>query len=366
MAVERRPMKKAVILLALLTTCWPAQDSKPAKKPEAAPAQKPVEMTVAGRKTSLAVPSDWTETKTPSSWPRDDWKLVRGWEHPRIKGVSLRVYGVEVKDVAPAPMAQKWLGAAAKAKPALIVTVAGKNKTLKGLDTEVEMDENGSYSFYWMRAIAVPPKDKMILILAEAAPLDREKLETIVLDLRPILDSVLDPTGKDPWRRDPAVTVTCGELVTHLTVPATWEYTRLAPEGSLIWMGPESRQEIVLAFPLRNLRLKAEEALMSQAAPMVYKTMLDAETMIAEKLGKVVSKTPVIGHDQATDIVTVTDIPEVGPLWNRRRVFLDGSNLASVLGKHPLPNLDALPPEAAQKQVQAVFDSIKVEIVRGK
>lgn len=361
-------MRTIPILLVLVAAIAAAQDSKPSKnqKTEPAPAGKPVEMTLLGRKATLAIPAEWTEAKTPSTFASGDWKPAKGWENTKTEGLSLRVYGVEGKDATPASTAQKWLDASGKAKPDLIVSVTGKNKTLKGLDTEIEIDEKGGHSFCWMRAIALPPKDKVLIVMAEAAPLDRGKLERVLLEVQPILDSILDATGKDPWKRDPNTTVTCGELVVRLTAPAGWSYTRLAPEGSLIWMGTESRQEFILAFPLRSLRLKAGEAFMSQAAPMVYKSLLEIEDMIVEKSGKTLSKTTVPGHDQATDMVTVTQLSESdGPLWERRRLLLDGSNLTSILAKHPVASLDALPPAAALKQIDAVMSSVKVEIVRG-
>ena len=81
----------------------------------------------------------------------------------------------------------------------------------------------------------------MIAVLAEANPLDYEKIGDVVAVVRPILDSVLDPTGKDRWRRDAEVTVTIDELVARLTAPAGWEYSRLARRP---WsgVGPTSRK----------------------------------------------------------------------------------------------------------------------------
>jgi hypothetical protein len=356
-------MRIPILLAALLAGSLHSQDSKPART-ESAPAAKPTEITALGKKVAITIPAGWSEAKAPSTFAREEWKAIKAWAHPTVKGFAIRAYAAEGKDASPAAVTQKCLDAVGSTKAEVVVSVTGKNKTLKGLDTEVETFEKQSHSFYWMRAIAIPPKDKVLVILAEASPLDREQLEDVVLAARPILDSVFDASGKDPWRRDPNVTVTCGELVTRLTVPAGWSYTRLAPEGSLIWMGQENRQEIVLAFPLRSLRIMSEEAALSQVAPMLYKTLGDADDMIADKLGKILSKTAVTGHDQARESVTVIELPEVGVLWQRRRLFLDGPHVISLLAKHPLPDASALPPEAAQKQVGSVMDSLKVEIVR--
>jgi hypothetical protein len=362
-------MRTIPTLVMILAALAAAQDSKPAKgtKTEPAPAGKPVEMTLLGRKVTLAIPAEWAEAKKASTFASGDWKLAKGWENTKTEGLSLRVFGVEGKDLTPASVAQRWLDSSGKAKPDLIVSVSGKNKTLKGLDTEVEVDEKDAHSFCWMRAIALPPKDKVLIVLAEASPLDRMKLEGVVLEVQPILDSVCDATGKDPWKRDPNVTVTSGELVTRLVVPATWSYTRLAPEGSLIWMGPEARQEIVLAFPLRSIRLQAHQALLNQAAPMVFKSLVDVDGMLTEQFGKSISKGTVPGHDQASDTVMVLNLPDpVGTQWQRRRLLLDGSHITSILAKHPVGSLEELPPPAAMKQIDAVMSSIKVEIVRGK
>ena len=125
-------MRTIPILVVLVAAIAGAQDSKPSKgqKTEPAPAGKPVEMTLLGRKATLAIPPEWTETKTPGAFAREEWKPVKGWENPNTKGLSLRVYGVEGQDVTPASVVQRWLEGGGKARPDLIVSVTGKNKTL--------------------------------------------------------------------------------------------------------------------------------------------------------------------------------------------------------------------------------------------
>ena len=45
-------------------------------------------------------------------------------------------------------------------------------------------------------------------------------------------------------------------------------------------------------------------------APMVYKALTQAEEEIAKENGKVLGKTPIVGHDQAVEIVTAYDVPD--------------------------------------------------------
>jgi hypothetical protein len=350
-------MRTIPILVVLVAGLAAAQQSKPAK---------PLEAIVHGKKVSLAVPPDWVDAVGAGTGGRGDWKLVKGWESPSTKGLAIRVFGAEGKDLTPASLTQKWIESIGKGKPELVVSVAGKNKTLKGLDTEAEIVDAETYSFYWLRVIALPPKDKVIVVLAEIAPLDRQKLQAIMAEVQPVLDSVFDPTGKDPWRRDPGVTVTAGELVTRVTAPTGWIYARRAPEGSLAWSDPAGSQEVELDFPLRSVRFRDQPAFMNMAAPMLYKVITDGEAEVAEKNGKLLKKATVPGHDQASDLTMVTEVESVGPTWVRRRLLLDGGNLTSLAAKHPVPDLGSLPTDAFQKQVAAFMDSLKLEIVRGK
>jgi hypothetical protein len=360
-------MRIPILLAALLAGSLHSQESKPANpRSESAPAAKPTEITALGKKVAIAIPANWSEAKAPSTFARDDWKAIKGWAHPSLQGCGLRVYGVEGKDLTPASVAQKWLDAAGKERIEVLVSVAGKNKTLKGLDTELEMNTKDGWSFYWMRGIAIPPKDKVLVVLAEVSPLDRGEFEAIVVELRSILDRLLDPSGKDPWRRDPNVTVTCGELVSRVTTPAGWEYRREGREGSLTWTDPATPStHLFLGFPLRYARFKAEEAALTQFAPMLYKALVDAEAAMAAQYGRTLSTSVVPGHDQSSDTIMVTDAPEIGPTWRRRRLYLDGSNLVSLEATHGVSGVDAFPPDAVQKQVAAAMQSFKVEIVRG-
>src|SRR5436190_12196070 len=242
-------MKRTALAVALLAVAALAQDSRPkTEKTASAPSSRPIDMMVLGRKVAITMPPDWTGAAGDSSFSVDSWKLAKGWQHPKLKGFSLRVFGAEGKDLAPAAVVKKWLDSAGTAKKEVLVTVSCRNKALKGVDTELELSDNNAISYYWMRAIALA-KDKVLIALAEASPFDYKTFEEIVLAAGPILDSLLDSSKKDPWKRDAEVTVARGKLVTKLTAPAGWKYTRLSPEGSLIWMGPENGQEVILGYP---------------------------------------------------------------------------------------------------------------------
>jgi hypothetical protein len=347
-------MKKLLLALFCVVNVGFSQDSKPAS----APATRPTEMTVLGRKVALTVPADWVETKDASSFALEAWKCAKGWSHPKLKGLSIHVYGLEGKDVTPAAMVQKWLENVGRAKPRMLISATGRNKGLKGLDTELELDENGSITLYWLRAIAVS-KDKVIAVLAEANPLDYEKIGDVVAVLRPILDSVLDPTGKDRWRRDAEVTVTIDELVARLTAPSGWEYSRLP--DSLVWRGPD-KQEVELEIPLRSLKDVPQEINKRDIVPMIYKALTQAEEELAKENGKVLGKTPIVGHDQAVELVTAYEVPDEASIWLRKRFFLDGAHIVTVTAQHPIADLTSVPPAAAQKQLAAALESLKIEI----
>jgi hypothetical protein len=360
-------MKGTALALALLAAVAIAQDSKPkTEKPASAPATRPTEITMLGRKIAATIPPEWTETTAESSFALEDWKVAKGWQHPKVKGLSLRLFGAEGKDLSPALVTKKWLDSAGAAKKEVLVTVGCRNKALKGLDTEVELSDNNAISYYWLRAIGLT-KEKVLVALAEGAPLDYEKFEEIVLAAAPILDSLLDSAKKDPWKRDSDVTIARGKLVTKLAPPAGWKYTRLAPEGSLVWMGPESGQEIILGYPQGPFSTFRIEGVKFQMTPeQMFKLSVDVETQILEQTGKLISKTPLTGHDQGLEIVAASEFFTGSMLWTRKRYFLDAGVVVTLLAKYPVADKDAVPPDAAQKQFDAVMKSITFEVGPGK
>ena len=101
-------------------------------------------MTVLGRKVALTVPARLGRNEGRELVRARGLEVREGMEHPKLKGLSIHVYGVEGKDVTPASMVQKWLENVGRAKPRMLISATGRNKGLKGLDTELELDENGS------------------------------------------------------------------------------------------------------------------------------------------------------------------------------------------------------------------------------
>jgi hypothetical protein len=361
-------MKLALILCAV-AAALPSQDSKPAKKdkPESAPATRPHDAKVLNRKVTLSLPGDWTETDTRSTFALDGWEHGKSWKHPTIPKFTIHLYGAQGPGLTPAALAKKWLDSAGGVKIDRKVEVTGRSRQMKGLDVEVELDENGSPSFYWMRAVG-GAQDRVFVLLSDTSPVDYGWLEQIVLATGPIFDSFLDPGRKDPWRRDPDVTVTGSNVSMRITVPAGWKYTRLAPEGSLIWMGPENMQEFILALPQLSSHPARAFGPFGPLPSSTAEQTFEATVKIAELLritGRLVSKGTVPGADRMEEVVTVArgNVRRGEPaLWQRRRVILHDKTVVSLLAKHPLKDYDSLPAEAVQKQVTAVFDSLKFEV----
>lgn len=359
-------MRTLFILAAVFATLAHSQESKPESKPakgphkpESAPVVKPVEFQALGRTVALSVPPDWKADDQAGTFALDAWKHAKGWHHPSIRNFAIHVYGVEGKDLTPSGLVKTWLDAAGKAKVESLVSVPGRNKLLKGLDTEIELSENGALSFYWMRAIAVSG-DRLLLVLVEACPLKLDLLEEIVDTSVPILDSVLDPQNKDPWRRDPEWTLTRGPLTTKLRSPAGWTYSRDG-EGWFGWIGPVEGQTVQLAFPALGFSAVGESIKIPPAE--IFTTIVSGFEEEAGKDGKLVSKTKLAGHDQGAEIVATTAPSEEAPgEWSRMRFFLDGSHIVMVTATHPMSDATTLPPDAYQKQVGSALDSFKVEL----
>jgi hypothetical protein len=352
-------------LAAAVATSARAQETKPAApgNAESAPAAKPTEVAMLGRKVSLAVPPEWKESAAGGTFALEGWKHAKGWQHPDIRGFAIHLYGIEGQDVAPAALAKAWLAATGKAKVETLVSVGGRNKSLRGLDTEVELSENGALSFYWMRAIALA-KDKVLVVLAEVSPIKREELEEVVDTALPILDSVLDPARNDPWRRDPEFTMTRGGLAIRLKAPAGWTYTRDS-DGWYAWMGPIDGQSVQLALTGDGIAVNEKgEAL---KAGEIFSLAVSVLEESAKEDGKLLAKTKVPGHEQATEIVAASNpSEEASGEWSRSRLFLQAGHLVMLTATHPIQEVSALPPEAFQKQVTAVLDSLKIEVAKPK
>lgn len=354
---------KAAFMIALTAAVLAAQQDK---KPESAPTTRPHSVKVLGRAVSLSLPGDWIESEAASTFALQSWERGKSWKHPKIANCSLHLYGAEGPGLTPATLAKEWIGSAGAARIDLKVEVGGRSRQMRGLDVELELDENGAQSFYWMRAIG-GAKDRVFVLLAEASPLDYDKLEAIVLAAGRIFDSFLDPAKKDPWKRDCDIKVTRGDLVTRLTVPAGWEYTRLAPEGSLIWMGPENQQEFILAFPQTSVRPGRSLGGFPGGdgpTPEQFFDLIVKGAEILRALGRLVSNETLPGLDRTAQVVVVNrgnSRLKHPPVWNWRRIILHGTTVVSLLAKQPVKDYDAPLAAPLQKQITTVLDSIRFE-----
>ena len=55
-------------------------------------------------------------------------------------------------------------------------------------------------------------------------------------------------------------------------------------------------------------------------------------------------------------------MPDEASVCIRKRFFLDGAHIVTVAAQHPIADVTAVPPAAAQKQLAAALESLKIEI----
>jgi hypothetical protein len=198
---------------------------------------------------------------------------------------------------------------------------------------------------------------KVAVLLVEARPLKAAASspfpnvtlvgEPHVLAVQPMLASFLKKNAKpeEAWRRGPTFEMTRGVAAITFESPKDWEYTRLGPEGSVIFMAPnEPGREFVVAL---------QPPIPGAGAAM----MRDVERMLVERTGgKVFADKALDGPAGGHEFIASKALPgDEKPMWTRRRTYERGGVVVSVLSKVPVDDVEAPPSEDVQKIVDAFF-----------
>jgi len=152
------------------------------------------------------------------------------------------------------------------------------------------------------------------------------------------------PAGKtdEVWTRGPTVAISRGEASLKVDAPKGWEYTRLGPEGSIIWMAPgDSGREFIVGLTACD-----------------GETKLQAETMLIEATGgKIYENHPLSsgGHE----IISAATIGD-RTIWNWRRLYQRGEIAISVLAKVPVKDVGTPPSADVQKESKTFQDGVRV------
>jgi hypothetical protein len=348
-----------LLALILFVSVVAAQDKKPADG-KAKP--KPFEATVAGRKVSFTPAEGWAEFKSapvpdlpPNAAP---WKLAGAWKSGKYEELTLRLFGVEKAGATATTVRDTWFEfVKSKGTPGIVVKADvsnPKDKALTGHDLEVDIKSGAEKVYYWVRTLNMG-KDKVAVLFCEARPLKPPELnpfnhetfvrEPHVLELQPMLASFLKPDAKpaEAWLRGPTFELSRGSASLKVDAPKGWEYTRLGPEGSVIWMAPgDSGREFIVAFEESDSagRLQAEQMLIQA---MGGKILQDREI-----------QSPAVGHEIISTLKS-----EDRTLCNWRRLYQRGEVSVSVLAKVPVADVSATPADDVQKESKAFHESVR-------
>jgi hypothetical protein len=330
----------------------------------------PFEATALGRKSSLAVAADWIVDKyaaTPTGEATaTKWKLVGAWRSGNFAELSLRLFVAEHKGLDAATARDEWFarnkGAGVVGIEVRTVVSDPKDKTLSGFDVEFDVRHGDEKACYWIRSLTLG-KDKAAVFVVEARPLQVQKSypfateamvrEPHVLEVRPMLASFLKRTGdlETAWRRGPKFEMTRGGSSLTFDASKNWSYTRLGPEGSVIFMGPkESKDEFIVGFQI--------------APDGDFKLSREAERMIVEaSRGKAFFDRSLPGSDRDYEFSGARSMPDMEKiLWTHRRAYVRGAFVVSTLSKVRVDSLDSAPSAEAAKATAAFFASVKVKV----
>lgn len=353
-----------IIAVLAMAAAGPAQDAKP---DEGKGKVKTVEATVAGRKVALTVPEGWTEWRAdaapdPSS-PAGQWKLAAAWKSGTFEELTLRVFGVEKAGVTATKVRDAWFEhATSQAKPGISVrsdVKHPKDRNLTGHDLEVDLKSDDGKAWVWIRTLNLA-KDKVAVLFAEARPLHPPEpnplgqetfvREPQVLEILPVLSSFRNKATKESerWIRGSAFEMARGPAKVTMSAPKDWSYTRLGPEGSVIWMSPDSSDREFIV----GMSVKAGAG----GADMMRK----AERMLVEASGgKVYEDREIEGADGGHEFISASKLSDRS-LWSWRRVHQRGEITVSILAKVPVTDPLVPPGEDVQKEARAFFEGIRL------